>query len=328
MSPLLAVPLFVGSLLVTLAAARLFAQRLDRLGARFGFADVLVGLLTALAADGPELSSALVALAKGARSTSVGVLVGSNVFNLAAMIGLSALVVGSVRLPRETLLLEGVVGALATLIVAGVLLGWVSPVVAVGLLLSAGVPYLLLLIYGAPSSPRMPFAGGLARVVAHRQPVKHSPRGQSDPLRHLLALVVLDVTLIVAGSAAMVQAALVLGARWDVSGALLGVLILAPLTSLPNALTALRLAAARRGSALVSETLNSNTINLAAGVAVPALFIGVSAITAVGRLDIAWLIAMTAVCLVLLARPGEMRRVGATVVIGLYVGFVVVQLAA
>src|ERR1700751_6458201 len=90
MSPALAVPLFLLSLVVTLATSRLFALRLDRLGVRFGFPEALIGLLTALAADGPELSSALFALIKGAHDVGVGVLVGSNGFNLAAMIGLSA----------------------------------------------------------------------------------------------------------------------------------------------------------------------------------------------------------------------------------------------
>jgi hypothetical protein len=41
-------------------------------------------------------------------------LVGSNVFNLAAMIGLSALLAGSVWLPREVLPLEGFVGGAIT----------------------------------------------------------------------------------------------------------------------------------------------------------------------------------------------------------------------
>ena len=56
----------------------------------------MIGLLTAVAADGPEISSALIALVKGAHTTSVGVLVGSNAFNLAAMIGVSALLTGCV----------------------------------------------------------------------------------------------------------------------------------------------------------------------------------------------------------------------------------------
>ena len=54
-------------------------------------------------------------------------LVGSNGFNLAAMIGLSALVTGRVRLARETLLFEGTVGLIITLLAAALLLRWLSP---------------------------------------------------------------------------------------------------------------------------------------------------------------------------------------------------------
>jgi hypothetical protein len=43
-SPLLASPLFVVSLAITLGSARLFARRLDRLGIRLGFPEALIGL--------------------------------------------------------------------------------------------------------------------------------------------------------------------------------------------------------------------------------------------------------------------------------------------
>ena len=166
MSALLAAPLFVLSLVVTLAAARLFASRLDRLGVRFGLPEALIGLLTALAADGPEITSALVALAKGAHSVSVGVLVGSNVFNLAAMLGLSALLAGNVWLPREVLFLEGVVGTAVTLIAASVLLHWIAPIVAA--ILAAGViaPYLWLLIGGPTVLRRVPVPTALGVRVS------------------------------------------------------------------------------------------------------------------------------------------------------------------
>ncbi len=332
MSPLLAAPLFVSSLVVTLAAARVFARRLDRLGLRFGFPEPLIGLLTALAADGPEIATALVALIKGAHSVSVGVLVGSNAFNLAAMIGVSALLVGSVRLSREALLLEGLVGAFVTATTAAVLLGWLPALPAVIVLACVLVPYVLLQIRGPRLLRRLPVADKrtdrVAGVLAYRQPLQRRAVPRADPARHLVALAVLDVVLIVAGSTGMVQTALALGDRWRISGAVLGVLILAPLTSIPNALTAVRLGLSRRGSALVSETFNSNTINLVAGVTVPALFVDVTSISGLGRFDVAWLLAMTALSLLLLARPGGMRRAGAAALISLYAMFVAVHLLA
>ena len=134
--------------------------------------------------------------------------------------------------------------------------------------------------------------------------------------------------MIVAGSIGMVQAALTVGGRWGISNADLGVLVLAPLTSIPNAVTAARLGRAHRGAALISETFNSNTINLVAGVIIPALFVAVTARSTVGRVDVAWLLAMTALCIAQLARPDGVRRIAGTVLIASYAAFVALQLIA
>jgi cation:H+ antiporter len=299
----------------------MFARRLDRLGARFGFPEVLIGLLSALAADGPEISSALFALIRGERGVSVGVLVGSNVFNLAAMIGLTGLLAGSVRLSRDTLLLEGMAGACVMLIGVAVLLDWLAPVLAVALTACVLIPYVLA-ISGASR-----FAGRLAGTLDHKPPEPPLRNSTSDdPTHHLLGLIVLDMTLIVAGSVGMVQAALALGEHWGISTAILGTLILAPLTSVPNAVTAVRLGLAGRGAALVGETFNSNTINFAAGVIAPSLFVTFTAPSSTARLQLGWLVAMTCVCILALAKSQGMRRPEATAVIALYASFVAIQL--
>jgi cation:H+ antiporter len=59
----------------------------------------LLGIVTALGADSPEIASAITALAAGHSDLGVGVVIGSNIFNLAALLGLSALV--AVRPGRE-----------------------------------------------------------------------------------------------------------------------------------------------------------------------------------------------------------------------------------
>src|SRR5690242_15471226 len=182
-----ALALFLVSLPVTLLAAQMFARRLDHLGVRFGFPEALIGLLTALAADGPEISSALFALAKGAHNVSVGVLVGSNAFNLAAMIGVSGLLAGCVALPRATMLLEGLPGLVVTLIAVALLLQWIGAGLAAVLAVLVIVPYLVLVI------------GGGRRTQASRE--RSSEPRPDHPVRGLLALIVLDVALIVAGSA-------------------------------------------------------------------------------------------------------------------------------
>jgi cation:H+ antiporter len=329
LSTVAAVPLFLVSLAVTLLAARMFARRLDRLGVRFGLPEAFIGLLTALAADGPEISSALIALIKGEHSVGVGVLVGSNAFNFAAMIGLSGLLAGSVWLPRPVLTMEGATGGAITLIAAAVLLGWLSATLAAILAACVLVPYVAVITAAADRlTGRWPACHAIRRFADARE--RRSRQGpqppSSDPTHHLLALVVVDVALIVAGSAGMVQAALTLGEQWHVSNAVLGVLILAPLTSVPNAITGVRLGLAGRGAALVGETFNSNTINLAGGVIVPSLFTTVIATTTAAKIQLGWLIAMTFACTAMLARRRGVGRGAASVLIAMYAGFAALQL--
>src|SRR4029077_17240276 len=101
---------FIAGLALTLGASELLARGLTRLGTKVGLSEGLLGLLAALGADSPELSSAVVAILAGAGTVGAGVVVGSHLFNLAALLGLSAIVAGGVRIRRGPLLLDAAVG--------------------------------------------------------------------------------------------------------------------------------------------------------------------------------------------------------------------------
>ena len=327
----LAIPVFIVSLAVTLSAAAFFARMLDRLGVKIGLPEALLGLLTAVAADGPEITSAIVALVKGASGVSLGVVLGSNIFNLAAMLGLTALIAGGITLRREALVVEGTVGLLVLLIAGGVVLDLVPAAGAVALLACVLVPYVLLLARGPQIARRLPLPDkvdrGLARALGEREHWGHHEKADEATVWRLVAVMVPAVALVVLGSTGMVETAISLSDRWSVPRSLTGILVLAPLTSIPNAFTAARLGLAHRGGALVSETLNSNTINLVAGVVVPALFVAVASLSGEVKFDLAWLIAMTSVSLVLLSRQRGLGRSGGTLLIGLFVVFCVVEVA-
>ena len=143
----------------------------------------------------------------------------------------------------------------------------------------------------------------------------------------LVAVMVPAVALVVLGSWGMVETAITLSDDWGLPRSLVGLLVLAPLTSIPNAFTATRLGLAGRGSALVSETLNSNTINLVAGIVVPALIVSVVSLTTEVKFDLVWLTAMTVAALLLLSRPRGLRRADGLLLIGLYAVFCVVEIA-
>jgi cation:H+ antiporter len=293
---------------------------------------VVIGLLTAAAADGPEVSSAVAALAKGEHAASVGVIVGSNAFNLAAMLGVGALLAGRIRVRRQTLALEGVVGIAVTVVAVALLLGWLPAVVAAVLLACVLVPYLAFAVAGGRMAghPRLPAV--IDRIVRSAIDAGAEPGaghgGEHFATHRQLALMAVDVALIVGGSVGMVQAALSLGSRWGVAPALVGALVLGPLTSVPNAMTGLRLGLADRGAALVTEALNSNTINLVAGVSIPALFVSLSARSTADRVDLGVLVTMTLCSLAFLRSSRGMGRLGGLALVAMYGAFVAVELAA
>jgi cation:H+ antiporter len=318
--------LFTASLGATLAAAALFARRLDRLGHRLGIAEPLLGLLTALAADAPELSSGATAIARGEHGVGVGVLLGSNMFNLAAMIGLTAIVGPRVRLGRAALVREGAVALFAVAAAGGVLAGalpaWVAAVMAAGV----AVPYVGWLARGGHTAPPRPRRGVRATVTAWREAAARLPRSPSAAaqLVRLFAAELPAVVIIVLGSVGMVASATDLADRWGVSEAVVGLLVLATLTSLPNAYTAVRLGMVGRSSALVSETLNSNTINLVGGLIVPAMVVSLAAKGA--GLDMLAVAGLTVATLALIGRPAGAGRTAGVTIVTAYVVYVSARL--
>ena len=290
---ILVLVVFAGSLALTLGASIVFARRLDRLGSRLGWPEALVGLLTATAADAPELSSAVIAIAHGSGAVGVGVVVGSNLFNLAAMVGAVALVArwpDPHRAPGARA--GGRRGAGGDRRRDARARGSTAGVDRARGVWRRGLP-----LHGGLDIPLRP-PGSLrtrARAIG------------------IAALELPAIALVALGSLGMVNAALVLADRWNVSDAIVGMVVLAWLTSLPNAFTAFRLGLAGRGDALVSETLHSNSINMVGGLVIPALFVTITGVSAAG---LALLFGLTALTLAPLARNGSLgRRGGAAIVI-------------
>jgi hypothetical protein len=158
--------LFTVGVLVSLAASWQLVVRLERLGERAGLSEAALGLLAALAADAPEITAAATALSRGQASVGAGVVTGSNVFNLAALLGLSALVAGRVRFHRRVILLGGIPGswiAVACLLTVARVL---PPAGGLAVAALALAPYAGLLAARRSRGGRLPLPGAWAAWLA------------------------------------------------------------------------------------------------------------------------------------------------------------------
>ena len=151
------------------------------------------------------------------------------------------------------------------------------------------------------------------------------PRRRANPTHHLLALIVVDLVLIVAGSVGMVQAALT--PRRRLAHPERGARLPDPRARSPASPTrsprsaSASPAGARRWSARRST---ATTINLGAGVILPSLFVTFAAVSSVGSSSLHfWLVGAIAGH----SRPARAARAGCdraggAMLIGLYFAFV------
>jgi cation:H+ antiporter len=319
---------FVLGAALSLGASAVLVTRLERVGARLGLSEALLGLVAAVAADAPEITSAITALTRGQRDIGVGVVLGSNAFNLAALLGLGAVLAGRVRLHREVILLEGVVGLSMAAVSVAAIAGLIGPAAGLGLVLVIFVPYVMTAGLRPSLMRRLPLPrswvawvlSAVAEEESELSPAIHPRPGHAQDL----ALAIGSVIVVVGASVAMERSASALGARLALPGIVVGAIVLAAVTSLPNAVAAIYLAKRDRSAAVLSVAMNSNTLNVVVGLFVPAVVLGLGKPSGDTTLVAAWYAGLSVLTLALAyLRRGLGRLAGSVVIVG-YLAFVVV----
>jgi cation:H+ antiporter len=317
---------FIFGAMISLGVSWVLVTRLERVGERLGASEALLGMAAALAADAPEITSSVSALSQHQFGIGVGVVVGSNVFNLAALLGVGAIVARRIHLHRRVVVLGGSVALWIAAVTVATTVGGTTP--REGLLLVAAVLVCYVIVLGLGTQlSRLPLPKAwctwLSLAVDEEEselneairPLRGRP---ADALVALLALVV-----VVVASVAMEHGAARLGHHFHVADAVIGGVVLAAVTSLPNAVAGVYLAAKGRARAALSTALNSNNLNVLAGLLVPGAILGLAASSTVGTLTSVSYAALTALVLTLAYAKRGLSRAHGWLIIALYALFVI-----
>ena len=316
---------------VSLAVSWVLVSRLERVGERLGLSEALLGMVAALAADAPEITASISALSQHQKAIGAGVVIGSNVFNLAALLGLGAVVAGFIALHRRVVLLGGAVGLWVALVCLGTVEGILTAAAGMVLVLVVMVPYVMVLGLSRSAMGRLPLpARGREwiRSAVDEEEMElevaiRPPRGR--PVDSVVA--VGSLIVVVAASVTMERGASTLGRHFHIADAVIGGLVLAAVTSLPNAVAAVHLARLGRGAAAFSTALNSNNLNVLVGLLVPGVILGLTAPSSPGGVTAGCYVALTLLTLVLAHRAHGLGRWAGVTIIGGYAVFVVWLLA-
>ena len=280
---LLVLALFLVSLLIVLSAAAWFTRRLEALCDRLDFSAGMLSILSALGANIPNYVASIVAIANGQQDVGLGIIIGSNIYNLAIILGLSSLAApGShgihlrLKEKHDVLIITYYAFAITlTTLVAIWLLPRTSIVFPVSAQILILVPLILVLILTCAI-----FSSFVYHIVKRPHPShtrsldkqeESSSRTYPTSLKRLIAEVLFALVIALAGVIVMVQSGEQLTADAHMPAVLTGLLVLAVATSLPNTVVAVILVRTGRMAACVEEIFSSNSINAALGIAIPLL---------------------------------------------------------
>jgi cation:H+ antiporter len=285
-----------------------------------GVTPAVVGLtVVALGTSMPELAVGLLAAAREQPDIAIGNVVGSNIFNVAAILGLTGLVTAlpvhgtAVRLEWPFMFLASCAGLLVMR--DGVVDRVEGGVFVVALVLFT--TYMVRLARREVSGPeRQEFADAAEDRSMRRS---GTPRVE---LRGALGLVVVGMVLLVLGGRWLVDGATGVARTAGLSERLIGLTVVAAGTGAPELATSLVAALRGRTDVAVANVVGSNIFNLLGVLGLTALVQPIPVAPAVIASDAWWMLG-TALLLYPLLRSGmRLTRVESGVLLATYVAYV------
>jgi cation:H+ antiporter len=236
----------------------------------------------------PELAVSVIAALRGSGDIAVGNVVGSNLFNVAFILGLAALI-RPLSITGNTIKLEYPVLALVTLMYLAVAEdGRISRLDSVLFLTVyvAFTAYLVALVRGQMNEPET--EGFRDEVKEIAKPDRTAPGAGLS-----LGLTAAGVLLLVIGANATVSGAVDVGRAFGLSERVIGLTIVAGGTGLPEVVTSLVSSYRGRDDVAIGNVIGSNLFNILGTLGINALIAPVSIPRAMIDGDNWWLLGVT-----------------------------------
>lgn len=303
-------------LLLLISGAELLVRGASRLARMMGIAPILVGLtVVAFGTSAPELAVNIKAGLSGQSEIAVGNVLGSNIFNVLFILGISALVTPlfvTVRLVRIDV---------PIMIIVSALLWFLAHNGVVGRLESS----FLLALFIAYMGAIMVFSRrGDAQDGIKTPGLDASASKRGHPLISILGIV-LGLALLVAGARFFVAGAADLARRIGVSELTIALTLVAAGTSLPEAATSLVASLRGERDIAVGNIVGSNIFNILCVLAIGGLFSpgGIAVSENSLEFDMPIMLAVALICLPVFISGGVISRKEGALFLVLYLLYMI-----
>lgn len=310
---------FALGLAALVAGANALVRGASKLALSLGLSPLVVGLtIVAFGTSAPELAVSAGAVLDGRTDMALGNVVGSNVFNVLFILGLSALItplVVDVQLIRQEVPI--MVGA--SLLLAVLCLDDRLGATDAALLLVLMAAYTVFLVVQS----RRQSQAAQDEYAAEVRPAE--PGGWDARLPAQIGLVLAGLALLVLGSGWLVEAATSFARALGVSDLVIGLTIVAAGTSLPEVAASVTAALKGERDIAVGNVVGSNTFNILGCLGVSGLLAGGAGLAvppAVLNFDLWVMIAVALACLPVFLTGREIARWEGAVFVGYYLAYV------
>ena len=291
-----------------------------RMARRHGVSPLVVGLtVVAFGSSAPELLVGVVASLQGQSEIVLGNVVGSNILNIALILGISALV-SPMKAELRLLSREAPLMVAVSMIVAIMMVdGWLGRIDGV-LLLGGFFGFLWFVLRSAPHETK----AVAAEYVQHES--EHRGREAGTDGRDIV-LMVIGLAGLVVGAQLLVWASVYFARLLGISEAVIGMTVVAVGTSLPELATCVVAAFRSEADIALGNAVGSNLFNLLSILSISALIRPIPISAPIMEFEIPAML-IFAILLVPLAWKGRVlgRPAGAVLVLG-YVGFTAILIA-
>lgn len=328
--------IFFVSLAIVIITSSRFTRKLEELCEALHLSIGLLSLLSALGANIPNYVSSAIAIFSGHTDVGIGIIVGSNIYNLAIILGLCALLTperpGITLDAREKQDVRGIavyailIALLSFLVIAFLLIGptgtafhasgFSQPLLSIISIVALGV-------FGSLLFHIFRRSHGSEGTTVHHHDFPHRKVSLSN-LR-LVGEIIFVLVIALGGVLVMVQSGQTLTTDLHMPSVLAGLLVLAVATSLPNTVVAVSLVRTGEAAACIEEVYSSNSINTALGIVLPLLFWqGIVGDRFLLLLDAPLTLALLTFVLFSISR-GRISRGSGVFLLGAYVAWVLVR---
>ena len=309
-----------GGVLLLLAGAEALVRGASALALRIGITPLVVGLtVVAIGTSSPELVVSVKAALAGQGGVAIGSVVGSNIANLALIVGVSA-AISPMMVDRNLVRHDMPVMLISMVVLIVFLIDGELGRIEGGILFAGAIAYTFESIRSSRKQTKADQKEEAEAVARGDRPEVSSEPAAEAPIWRNLLFVIGGIALLVYGADLLLLGAVDLATHLGVSEAVIGLTLVALGTSLPELATTVVAALRGHGEIALGNALGSNIFNVF-GV------LGPTALTVplfggdIGLDVLAIMIFVAVLTLIFLTSGGQTRRWEGGVLLASYVAY-------